>query len=59
MSALRKLVHGGVLGEKALEPDYGETRMPIKSKLDRVTNQNIVRQLPGNVRTKAGRSDLK
>ncbi len=35
---LRELVAQGVLGEAVLAPDYGETQVPIRPKLNRVTN---------------------
>ncbi|HPO72720.1 MAG TPA: class II fructose-bisphosphate aldolase [Armatimonadota bacterium] len=35
---LRELVEAGVLGERVLAPDYGENRMPLKPRLDRVAN---------------------
>lgn len=35
---LRRLVNDHVLGEAVLAPDYGETQMPIRPKLNRVTN---------------------
>jgi len=37
-SQLRELVQEGVLGEKTLAPDYGETRMPVGPKLVGVAN---------------------
>lgn len=35
-AALRSLVDAGVLGPRTLEPDFGETRPPVKPKLDYV-----------------------
>ncbi len=37
-SQLRDLIREGVLGAKTLMPDHGETVLPLKPKLDRVTN---------------------
>jgi fructose-bisphosphate aldolase class II len=37
-SELRRLVCQGVLGEETLTPDYGQTRMPLKPKLECVAN---------------------
>ena len=36
--SLRDMVDKNILGHRVLEPDFGETRLPIKAKLEYVTN---------------------